>query len=85
MSYILEALKKAEHQREIGRVPHIDSEHEPAAVGLSPRWTTIVVLILLINAGLMVVLFWPDDATDVSGPVAMSPGVSPGTGLAMGI
>lgn len=60
MSYILEALKKAEHDREIGRVPRIDSEHEPAASGLSSRWVVIVVLALLINAGLLVALFWPD-------------------------
>jgi len=79
MSYILEALKKAEQQREIGQVPRIDSEHEPAAAGLSSRWVMIVVLILLINAGLLLVLFWPDGSTGVSRSVAMSPDVSPGT------
>jgi len=70
MSYILEALKKAEHQREIGRVPHIDSEHEPATAGVSSRWGMIVVLILLINAGLLLVLFWPNGSPGVPEPVA---------------
>lgn len=60
MSYILEALKKAEQQREIGQVPRIDSAHEPAAAGLSSRWGVIVVLVLLVNAGLLLALFWPD-------------------------
>jgi general secretion pathway protein B len=79
MSYILEALKKAEQQREIGQVPRIDSEHEPATVGLSSRWVMVVVLILLINAGLLLVLFWPDGSTGVSGPVAMSSDALPVT------
>lgn len=73
MSYILEALKKAEQQRGIGQVPRIDSEHEPAAARLSSRWIAMVVLVLLINVGLLVVLFWPDDSTDLSEPVAMLP------------
>jgi general secretion pathway protein B len=73
MSYILEALKKAEHDREIGQVPRIDSEHEPAAAGLSSRWATLVVLVLLINAGLLLVLFWPDGSTGVMEPVALEP------------
>lgn len=68
MSYILEALKKAEHDREIGQVPRIDSEHETAATGLSSRWVMVAVLALLINAGLLVVLFWPDGSQPVKSP-----------------
>jgi len=79
MSYILEALKKAEHQREIGQVPRIDSEHEPATAGLSSRWGVIVVLVLLVNAGLLLVLFWPDGPGNVSEPVTASAEVSPAT------
>ncbi len=74
MSYILEALKKAEHDREIGQVPRIDSEHERAAPGLSPRWVMVVVLALLINAGLLLVLFWPDEPSPAdSRSAAMGP------------
>lgn len=70
MSYILEALKKAEHQREIGQVPSIGSEHEPALAGLSSRWVVIVVLVLLVNAGLLLALFWPNDAAEIPGQTA---------------
>jgi len=80
MSYILEALKKAEHQREIGQVPRIDSEHEPAAAGLSSRWGVIVVLVLLVNAGLLLALFWPDSpVVDLQEPVSSAAKVSPAT------
>lgn len=79
MSYILEALKKAEHQREIGQVPRIDSEHEPALAGWSSRWVVVVVLVLLVNAGLLVVLFWPGGSADVSRQVAGSQALSPET------
>jgi general secretion pathway protein B len=71
MSYILEALKKAEHDREIGQVPRIDSEHEPAATRLSSRWAALVVLVLLINAGLLLALFWPDSAKEVVKPAVV--------------
>ncbi|TCK17185.1 general secretion pathway protein B [Thiogranum longum] len=74
MSYILEALKKAEHDREIGQVPRIDSEHEPASSGLSPRWVIVVVLVLLINAGLLLVLFWPEEP---SSPPPQAAGPAP--------
>ncbi len=66
MSYILEALKKAEHQREIGQVPRIDSEHEAIAAAPASRWVVIGVLVLLVNAGLLLALFWPGDAENVT-------------------
>ncbi len=59
MSYILEALKKAEQQRELGEVPRIDSEHGRPVAGRSSRWGLIGVLALLVNAGVLLVLFWP--------------------------
>jgi len=73
MSYILEALKKAEHEREIGQVPRIDSEHEPASARVSSRWVMLVVLVLLVNAGLLLALFWPDGSTKEAEPVAVAP------------
>ena len=73
MSYILEALKKAEHEREIGQVPRIDSEHEPASARVSSRWVMLVVLVLLVNAGLLLVLFRPDGSTKETEPVAGAP------------
>jgi len=81
MSYILEALKKAEHQREIGQVPRIDSEHEAAAATSSSRWVVIGVLVLLVNAGLLLALFWPGGADDVTvSPVSTRPPSSRSSG-----
>ena len=60
MSYILEALKKSEQQRELGRVPGITSVHENTAKSVSGKWLWLIVAILLLNAGLLVLLLWPD-------------------------
>ncbi|MCG6864870.1 MAG: general secretion pathway protein GspB [Thiogranum sp.] len=59
MSYILDALKKAEHEREIGRVPGIGSEHEQALVAGSRPWMWLLLGVLLINAVLLVFALWP--------------------------
>ena len=59
MSYILDALKKAEHEREIGRVPGIGSEHEQALLAGSRRWMWLLLGVLLINAVLLVFALWP--------------------------
>jgi len=60
MSYILEALKKSEQQREIGRVPGITSVHENTAKPVSAKWLWLIAAILLLNAGLLVLLLWPE-------------------------
>jgi general secretion pathway protein B len=60
MSYILEALKKSEQQREIGRVPGISSVHEKTAKSVSGKWLWVIVAVLLLNAGLLVLLLWPE-------------------------
>lgn len=65
MSYILEALKKAEQQRELGRVPGIDSVHEQAHGGARGRWLWVVTGVLILNAAVLLVLFWPDQRQDV--------------------
>jgi len=59
MSYILEALKKSELQREIGQVPGIDSEHEKPRRHASGKWLWAGIGVLLLNAGLLAVLLWP--------------------------
>ena len=50
MSYILDALKKAEQQREFGQVPGIDSLHEQPGQRPPRRWPWVLVAALLLNA-----------------------------------
>jgi general secretion pathway protein B len=75
MSYILEALKKSEQQREIGRVPGITSVHENTAKSAGSKWRWLIVAVLLLNAGLLGLLLWPGsepepEAVTSSAPVA---------------
>lgn len=60
MSYILDALKKAEKQREIGQVPGIDSVHDVGGRGPRQRWPWVLAAILALNAVIIGALFWPD-------------------------
>jgi general secretion pathway protein B len=69
MSYILDALRKAEHDRDLGRVPGIGSDHEPAVVAIGGRWMWAVLIVLLVNAALLTFALWPESAPD-TGPVA---------------
>jgi len=74
VSYILEALKKAELQRDIGQVPGIGSEHEKPARRVAGNWLWIVAAVLALNLVLLIYLLWP-----ASGPETASqydPGLS---------
>lgn len=73
MSYILDALKKAEHQREIGHVPGIGSTHETTAA--TARWTRVLLVVLLLNAVLLAFALWPESS--LKSRVAPAPGDSP--------
>lgn len=64
MSYILEALKKSELQRGIGRVPGISSEHEKPSRAVSGKWLGVVVVFLALNLVLLAWLLWPDSGVD---------------------
>jgi general secretion pathway protein B len=64
MSYILEALKKADQQRELGKVPGIDASHESGKTTAS-RAPWIIAAVLLMNVVvLLAVLLWPEDRDD---------------------
>lgn len=78
MSYILDALKKAEHEREIGRVPGIGSEHEQALVAGSRPWMWLLLAVLLVNAVLLVFALWPKspEVRPVSVPPPSGPAAS---------
>jgi len=64
MSYILEALKKSQQQREIGHVPGISSVHENTAKSVTGNWLWLIVTVLLLNAGLLVLLLWPESESE---------------------
>jgi general secretion pathway protein B len=57
MSYILEALKKAERERQQGRSPGPTTVQEPGAAPHHPRWVWLLTAALLANAVLLG-LFW---------------------------
>ncbi len=69
MSYILEALKKAELQRDIGQVPGIGSEHEKPLRAVTGKWLWIVVVFLALNLVLLAWLLWPDPGPDTGSRV----------------
>jgi general secretion pathway protein B len=58
MSYILDALKKSEQERQRGSVPSVQSLHGviPDSPRKRPRWPYLVLIALLMNAGLL--LWW---------------------------
>lgn len=63
MSYILEALRKAEQQRELGRVPGIASDHDAKSAGRQRWWWALV---LAVNAAVLAaVFFWMIDLKTV--------------------
>ena len=59
MSYILDALKKAEQQRELGQVPGIDSGHETRRTTSGKHWLWIIAVIVCLNVAILLILFWP--------------------------
>lgn len=78
MSYILEALKKSELQRDIGQVPGIDSEHEKPLRQTSSKWLWAGIGVLLLNAGLLAVLLWPKPEQDASREISRTLEPAPG-------
>jgi general secretion pathway protein B len=58
MSYILDALKKADKERKRGMVPNLSSDQDPSPRGPKKRsvWLYILIVALLINGGFF--LFW---------------------------
>jgi general secretion pathway protein B len=63
MSYILEALKKVDQERDIGAVPDLATPHEAKRPQTrSYRWLWIIVTLLSVNAVLVVMLLKDKDA-----------------------
>ncbi len=73
MSYILEALKKAEQERDIGAVPNLATPHEVEhPQPRSYRWLWVIVALLSINVVLVVLLLQDRDA-EVAGTAQAPP------------
>lgn len=75
MSYILDALRKSETERRQGKVPNLGHQiqliHRPKKKKTSPvAW---LALALVINAGVLAVLFWPQAAPVVAVPAPEQP------------
>ncbi|MGD8567638.1 MAG: general secretion pathway protein GspB [Gammaproteobacteria bacterium] len=70
MSYILEALKKSEQERERGEVPDIKSVHKTDSLdtGDSRRnvWIWLLALVVFINVVIFAVVYLDDDETVVA-------------------
>jgi general secretion pathway protein B len=75
MSYILDALRKAEQERELGQVPGLASQQERTAVVAGGRWTWVLLAVLTVNAGLLAYALWPESAPEGRGLAAAGPEV----------
>ena len=74
MSYILDALKKADQERTLGDVPDLEVAHwGERRSKRSYRWVWVVGGLLLINGALLVMLLGHDDT-------ALFPAVTGSTG-----
>ena len=72
MSYILEALKKSEQERQIGHVPDLSVVQETPARA-APRWPRWLLAALLLNVAILSVLAWRVWDARVSPTVASVP------------
>jgi general secretion pathway protein B len=57
MSYILDALKKAERERDLRQVPSIMTVHEPTAANRNRHWAIIGVSVVCIGIAIWIVIF----------------------------
>ena len=67
MSYILDALNKAEQERRIGEVPNLDTQHKHEITPNKNIWPVVAVIALVVNAGLIgfaVHVFYPGKTTE---------------------
>lgn len=72
MSYILEALKKSEQERQLGHVPEFSQTQETPKLA-APRWPRWLLLALLVNALILVVLAWRMWGTQTQSAVVVAP------------
>jgi general secretion pathway protein B len=79
MSYILEALKKAERERHRGEPPGVTSIQRPGGEPRRWRWRAWVAVALFVNAGLLAALLrWPGRDAAEQPAAKASPGMASG-------
>jgi general secretion pathway protein B len=89
MSYILDALKKAERERDLRQVPSIMTVHEPTAVHRNRYWALIGVSVVCIGIAIWLVVFSlgtkssssPSDSSKASNSSSISPVAKQAAGL----
>ncbi len=83
MSYILEALKKAEAQRGRGDVPGLDAQHMPAEpLALQPPaggHGLLIGIIMVLGLAVIGLLLWSGQGADPSAPSVNTPTAGPPT------
>jgi general secretion pathway protein B len=75
MSYILDALKKSERQRSLGRVPTLDTAHYAETRPRRRWWPWAIVAVVLVNGAVLALLLRPSP----SSPPASAAGPQPKT------
>jgi general secretion pathway protein B len=76
MSYILDALKKADHDRTLGEVPDLETAHwGERRKRRTYRWAWIVAGLLVVNGALLAVLLGRNDESGVQ-PQDATPGTA---------
>jgi general secretion pathway protein B len=72
MSYILEALRKAERERSLGQVPTLEVAATPPAGPSRRLWPWLLAAALLVNAGVLAVWLLRPSAPETPPPLAQA-------------
>ena len=76
MSYILDALKKAERERHLAKVPTVNTVHRISWDRGRPVWLWIVVAAVLANAAVLIWVLRPETAREKGTASTVGPAVS---------
>ena len=83
MSYILDALRKADHERSIGDVPDLEAPHwSQRRSGPVRHWVLVVIGLIILNGALLAMLFSRDDSGE-SSPAVSALVAETGAGVSM--
>lgn len=79
MSYILDALRKAERERRLGGIPGIELSSQSAAAGRGTRWPQWLALGLLVNALLVAgaIMLWQQQRSSATDAPPAAPTNAP--------